>query len=84
MNKESRDPLAKDLFMGSSRQQWMAILLGYSFVILTIQVIFKIDPNPYMNFALTTGSLFILGGSVDSYLKIGAAKSIKEKEIEKS
>lgn len=84
MNKESRDPLAKDLFMGSSRQQWMGILLGYSFVILIIQVIFKIDPNPYMNFALTTGSLFILGGSVDSYMKIGAAKSIKEKEIEKS
>lgn len=84
MNKDSRDPLAKDLFMGSSRQQWMAILLGYSFVILAIQVIYKIDPNPYMNFALTTGSLFILGGSVDSYMKIGAAKSIKEKELDKS
>jgi hypothetical protein len=71
-------------FMGSSRQQWMAILLFYSFVVMTVQVIFKIDPNPYMNFALTTGSLFILGGSVDSYMRIGAAKSIKEKEIDKS
>lgn len=68
-----RDPLNKDVFMGSVRQIWTAILLGYSLLFSFLQIKYKISPEPYMQFALTIGSLFILGGSVDSYLKINAA-----------
>ena len=78
-----RDPLDGTEFMKSSRQWWCAIFIGYSFVVMGVQVFCSVDPTPYMNFALTIGSLFVLGGSVDSFLKINAAKTIKVKEMDK-
>jgi hypothetical protein len=80
--KPKRDPLEKERFMSGVRQKWTAVLLIYSFIVMTVQILFKIDPTPYMNFSLTIGSLFILGGSVDSYMKINAARSLKERELE--
>lgn len=77
-----RNPLDKELFLESNRQKWTGILLLYSLVMLSAQIKWGIDPSPFMQFAMTIGSLFILGGSVDSFLKINATKKIKEKEIE--
>ena len=74
----SRNPLDKDRFFGSNRQKWTAILLLYSFVVMFCQVHWNIDPQPYITYALTIGSLFILGGSVDSFLNINAASKNKE------
>ena len=76
-NKRKRNPLDKEKFLVGLRQKWCAIFLLYSFVILVIQIIYKIDPYPYMNFSIAIGSLFMLGGSVDSALKIDAAKKLK-------
>ena len=83
-NRKKRNPLDKNsTFLSGVREKWCAVFIAYSFVILTTQILYKIDPTIYMNFVITVGSLFILGGSVDSYMKIGAARSIKEKEITK-
>lgn len=71
--KPKRIILDKDPFMGSNRQKWTGILLLYSLLISFLQIKYKIMPEPYMQFALTIGSLFILGGSVDSFLKINAS-----------
>jgi hypothetical protein len=82
MNTPKKNILEKEKFMDGTRQKWTAILLLYSFVILATQIFYQIDPEPYMSFAVTIGSLFILGGSVDSFLRIQTARSIKEKQIE--
>lgn len=83
-NQRKRNPLDKQTkFMTGIREKWCAVFIFYSFIILTTQILYKIDPSVYMNFVIAIGSLFILGGSVDSYMKIGAARSIKEKEMTK-
>jgi hypothetical protein len=83
-NKRKRNPLDKNIgFMKGVREKWCAVFILYSFIILTCQIHFNIDPSIYMNFAIVVGSLFLLGGSVDSFMKIGAARSIKEKELDK-
>ncbi len=82
-NKRKRNPLDKSsVFMSGIREKWCAVFILYSFIVLFTQVKFNIDPSVYMNFAIVIGSLFLLGGSVDSFMKIGAARSLKEKEIE--
>jgi UDP-N-acetylmuramyl pentapeptide phosphotransferase/UDP-N-acetylglucosamine-1-phosphate transferase len=68
-----RNPLDKEKFLGGNRQKWMGVLLFYSILMATLQIKYQIDPSPYIQYAMTLGSLFILGGSVDSYLKINAA-----------
>lgn len=75
-----RSPLDKDPFFKTNRQRWTAILLIYSFIVMFCQVHWHIDPQPYITYALTIGSLFILGGSVDSFMKINAAKCVEEKK----
>lgn len=70
-------PLEKENFLEGSRQKWTGILLLYSILIAVLQIKFAIDPSPYISYALTIGSLFILGGSVDSFLRINAASSEK-------
>lgn len=82
MNTLRRNPLYKESFMSGTRQKWCAVFILYSFIVLGTQIIYSVDPSPYMNFAITIGSLFILGGSVDSVMKIQAAKSFKEKELD--
>jgi hypothetical protein len=77
-----RDPLDKEKFMGGNRQKWMGVLLGYSIIMIIFQIKYTVDPTPYIQFALTIGSLFILGGSVDSVMKINAAKSKRRKNNE--
>lgn len=84
-NKRKRNVLDKQIgFMDGVREKWCAVFILYSFVILTTQIMYKIDPTVYMNFVITVGSLFILGGSVDSAMKIQAAKTFKEKELNNS
>jgi hypothetical protein len=78
--KAIRSALDKPKFMNTSRQWWCAIFIMYSLVILATDVFYQIDPSPYMTFALTIGSLFILGGSVDSALKIQGAIKKQDKE----
>lgn len=81
MKTVKRNPLDKERFLEGNRQKWMGVLLMYGIVMLVAQVCYTIDPSPYITYATTIGSLFILGGSVDSYLKInGAIKSNAKKE----
>jgi hypothetical protein len=76
-----REPiLNKEKFLQGTRQKWTGILLLYSLLMLSTQIKWGIDPSPYMQFAMTIGSLFILGGSVDSFLKINAVKKIEEEK----
>lgn len=84
-NKRKRNVLDKQTgFMGGIREKWCAVFMIYSIIILSTQIMYKIDPSVYMNFIITVGSLFILGGSVDSAMKIQAAKTFKEKELNNS
>jgi hypothetical protein len=69
-----RSPLQKEKFLEGNRQKWTGILMLYSLVMVSLQIKFAVNPEPYMQFMLTIGSLFILGGSVDSFLKIKAEK----------
>ncbi len=73
--KEKPGILENEHFLGGNRQRWTGILLLYSILIAVFQIKFAIDPSPYISYALTIGSLFILGGSVDSFLRISAASS---------
>lgn len=73
--KENPGVLEQEIFLGGNRQRWTGILLLYSILIATFQIKYAIDPSPYISFALTIGSLFILGGSVDSFLRINAASN---------
>lgn len=77
MIKEKPGVLEQEKFLGGNRQRWTGILLMYSILIAVFQIKWAIDPSPYISFALTIGSLFILGGSVDSFLRINAASSGK-------
>jgi hypothetical protein len=82
---KKREPtLNKESFLQGMRQKWTGILLLYSLLILFAEVKWGIAPSPYMEFAMTIGSLFILGGSVDSFLKINAAKKIEEEKIKRN
>ena len=76
-----RNPLVKERFLEGVRQKWLGVLLIYSMIMVTLQIKYTIDATPYMQFALTVGSLFILGTSVDSALKINAEKTKQNNEI---
>lgn len=80
---EERSPLLKEKFLSGNRQKWTGILLVYSLIVAFLQVKFSVNPEPYMSFALTIGSIFLLGGSVDSVLKINAAKDKPKVTIHK-
>lgn len=82
--KEREPILHKEKFFQGNRQKWTGIFLLYSLLMLSAQIKWGIDPAPYMQFAMTIGSLFILGGSVDSYLKINAVTKIKEEKIKQN
>lgn len=68
-----RNPLDKDNFLGGNRQKWTGIFLTYSIIFAMLEIKFHLDVSSYMNFALTIGSLFMVGSSVDSYQKINKA-----------
>lgn len=72
-----RNPLDKDKFLGGNRQKWTAIFLTYSIIFAILHIKYQLDVSPFMNFALTIGSLFMVGSSVDSYQKINAAKTFE-------
>lgn len=73
MSEDQCKILRKEKFFQGNRQKWTGILLVYGLVFSILQIKYGLDPTPYINFAMTIGSLFILGGSVDSYLKINTA-----------
>jgi len=68
-----RDPLAKQGFMQGTRQKWFAVLLLFMVTILLCDSRADIDAAAYLNFLTITGSIFIIGASADSMLKIKAA-----------
>jgi hypothetical protein len=78
-----RDPLEKEKFMEGNRQKWAAIFLFSGAVVLFVNIWIglQFDPDPYMQFLLGVGSLFILGASGDSLMKTYSAKKIKEAEV---
>lgn len=77
MGDEHSEVLRKEKFLQGVRQKWTGILLCYSLIIAFFQIKFGLDPTPYINFGLTIGSLFILGGSVDSFMKLNTAYKIQ-------
>lgn len=82
MNKDNRNPLAKEKFLEGNRQKWAVIFLACGGLVLLVNVLVpNFDPVPYMQFLLAIGSLFILGASGDSWVKAYKVSSIKETEI---
>lgn len=69
-----RNPLQKETFMGGNRQKWFAVLLFFFVVILMCDAKYDVDAAAYLNFLTITGSIFILGASADSMIKIKAAE----------
>jgi len=69
-----RNPLHKEDFLQGTRQKWFAVLLAFAIVILFCDTKAEIDPSAYLEFLTITGSIFILGASADSLLKIKAAE----------
>lgn len=78
-----RNPLEKQTFLSGVRQKWTGIFLIYAILIAVFQIKFNINPEPYISFAVTIGGIFLLGGSVDSVLKINAAKEKPRKTLQK-
>jgi hypothetical protein len=69
-----RNPLQKENFLQGTRQKWFSVLLLFSAMILLIDARSDIDAAAYLNFLTITGSIFILGASADSMMKIKAAE----------
>lgn len=69
-----RNPLQKEEFLQGTRQKWFAVLLGFMVVVLISDARADIAAADYLNFLTITGSIFILGASADSALKIKAAE----------
>lgn len=79
---EYRDPLAKQKFLQGNRQRWCSIFLILGAGVFLGNLYFThIDPTPYMNFLLAIGSLFIIGGTVDSFVKGKAKEHIQVTEM---
>lgn len=77
-----RDPLEKETFMGGIRQKWAVVFLLCGMGVLFVNVLVPgFDPVSYMQFLLAIGSLFILGASADSGMKVFAVKSIRETQV---
>ena len=76
-----RNPLEKQTFMGGNRQRWFAILLLMSVLVLICDMQGDVDAVAYLNFLTITGSVFIIGSSADSALKI---KATKKQQLEES
>jgi hypothetical protein len=81
MNKATRDALAKDGFMKSTRQIWCAVFVGCAFIVMLATIAYGIEPSAFMNFFLAIGTTFILGESVTSFAKTQSASSIKQIEV---
>lgn len=68
-----RNPLQKESFLQGTRQKWFCVLLVFCVMILLVDARSDIDAAAYLNFLTITGSIFIIGASADSMLKIKAA-----------
>lgn len=75
-----RNPLQKETFLQGTRQKWFAVLLLFCIIILLCDADSDIDAAAYLNFLTITGSIFILGASTDSALKIRAAEKQQTQE----
>ena len=75
--KKKRDPLEKSTFFSGTRSKWFAVMLAILLIVLYADANSDIEPAPYLNFLVIGGSVFLLGQSVDSALKI---KSVISKE----
>lgn len=69
-----RNPLQKEAFLQGNRQKWFGVLLVFCVGILMCDAKYDIDAASYLNFLTITGSIFILGASADSMIKIKAAE----------
>jgi hypothetical protein len=79
---DQRDPLEKETFMSGIRQKWAVVFLLCGMGVLFVNILVPgFDPVSYMQFLLAIGSLFILGASADSGMKVFAVKSIRETQV---
>lgn len=69
-----RCPTDKQRFFEGVRQKWFAIMLLFAGMVLFLDCKYDVDPEPYLTFLTIAGSVFILGGSIDSALKIQKSK----------
>jgi len=82
---KERDPLAKQDFLKGTRQKWFAVLLVLMVVILICDTYSDLpDADAYLNFLTITGSVFILGASVDSAMKIRNRNKYQDPYIEET
>lgn len=77
MNVKKRNPLDKQKFLSGNRQRWFAVLLVFFCAVLFVDAKSDIEAGDYLNFLTITGSVFILGSSLDSALKIQATNKRK-------
>jgi hypothetical protein len=73
--KQRRDPLAKQGFLGGNRQKWaIALLLCAAGVLYVDATTTDFNPEPYLTFLTMIGCVFLTTLGVDSYVKIRKAE----------
>jgi hypothetical protein len=71
MSKPRRNPIDKQRFLEGNRQRWALLLILCAAGVLVANVFVpEITPEPYLTFLTMIGTVFILGLSLDSALKI--------------
>lgn len=74
-NKSPRSFFSKENFLSGNRQRWALIFLCCGAALFTGQIIWHIDPTPYMTFLTFLGSFVIGGATLSDFIKTRALSS---------
>lgn len=64
-----RNALDKEYFLEGNRQKWVGIGLIFILIILLCNIVYRIDPSPYLQGVMLLIGAGVLGWSVDSAVK---------------
>jgi hypothetical protein len=67
--KDRRHPLHKEHFLEGNRQRWVLIGLLIVLLVLLCNILFRIDPSPYLQAVMLLIGSGVLGWSLDSAVK---------------
>lgn len=79
-NTSRRNPLVKERFLEGNRQRWVALGLIITIGVLVCNIIWKIDPAPYLQAVMLLIGAGVLGWSVDSAVKAYKVDSLNKTE----
>ncbi len=71
----NRNFFTKENFLKGNRQRWALIFLLAGAGLLVCQILFFIDPTPYMTFLTFLGSFVIGGATLSDFIKTKALSS---------